>query len=79
MKRIILCLLAVLCVLSLNAQTVTLPYQNTQLTANERADDLLSRLTIGEKVRLMMDTSPAIDRLQIPQFQWWNEALHGGT
>lgn len=77
MKRIILCLLAVISVLSLNAQTVTLPYQNTQLTAAQRADDLLSRLTIGEKVRLMMDTSPAIDRLQIPQFQWWNEALHG--
>ena len=55
----------------------TLPYQNPQLTAEQRADDLLKRLTLEEKVRLMMDTSPAIDRLQIPQFQWWNEALHG--
>ena len=39
--------------------------------------DLLSRLTLEEKVSLMMDTSPAIERLGIPQFQWWNEALHG--
>ena len=59
----------------LNAQT--LPYQNANLSAAQRADDLLSRLTLEEKVSLMMDTSPAIERLGIPQFQWWNEALHG--
>jgi len=55
----------------------TLPYQDTSLTAEQRADDLLARLTLDEKVKLMMDTSPAISRLGIPQFQWWNEALHG--
>ena len=60
---------------SLSAQT--LPYQNASLPASQRADDLLSRLTLEEKVSLMMDTSPAIPRLGIPQFQWWNEALHG--
>jgi len=60
---------------SLSAQT--LPYQDASLPASQRADDLLSRLTLEEKVSLMMDTSPAIPRLGIPQFQWWNEALHG--
>ena len=55
----------------------SLPYQNPQLSAAQRADDLLGRLTLEEKVSLMMDTSPAIPRLGIPQFQWWNEALHG--
>ncbi len=55
----------------------TLPYQNPNLSAEQRADDLLGRLTLEEKVKLMMDTSPAISRLGIPQFQWWNEALHG--
>ena len=54
-----------------------LPYQNPNLSAEARANDLLSRLTLEEKTMLMMDTSPAIARLGIPQFQWWNEALHG--
>ena len=64
-----------ICTLTANAQQ--LPYQNPNLTASQRADDLLGRLTLEEKVSLMMDTSPAIERLSIPQFQWWNEALHG--
>ena len=64
------------CTLTVSAQQ-TLPYQNPKLKAEVRADDLLGRLTLDEKVRLMMDTSPAIGRLGIPQFQWWNEALHG--
>lgn len=54
-----------------------LPYQNPNLSAEERANDLVSRLTLEEKVQLMMDVSPAIPRLGIPAFQWWNEALHG--
>ena len=54
-----------------------LPYQNPNLSAEERANDLVSRLTLEEKVQLMMDVSPAIPRLDIPAFQWWNEALHG--
>ena len=59
------------------AQAQPARYQDPSLTAAERADDLLNRLTLDEKVSLMMDTSPAIPRLGIPQFQWWNEALHG--
>ena len=54
-----------------------LPYQNPNLTAEQRATDLCSRLTLEEKTSLMMDASPAIKRLNIPAFQWWNEALHG--
>jgi len=54
-----------------------LPYQNPELTPHERAVDLVSRLTLDEKARLMEHTSPAIPRLGIPQFNWWNEALHG--
>ncbi|MBO4565429.1 MAG: glycoside hydrolase family 3 C-terminal domain-containing protein [Bacteroidaceae bacterium] len=74
-KRIILSLAFMSGTSLLTAQI--LPYLNPQLTSEQRADDLLKRLTLEEKVRLMMDTSPAIERLQIPQFQWWNEALHG--
>lgn len=54
-----------------------LPYLDTGLTAEQRADDLLKRLTLEEKTLLMMNGSPAIQRLGIPQFEWWNEALHG--
>ncbi len=53
------------------------PYQNPDLSAEERAADLCSRLTLEEKVSLMMNGSPAIPRLGIPQFDWWSEALHG--
>ena len=75
MKKLLLTTLLVIVTATLQAQT--LPYQDTSLTAEQRADDLLARLTLDEKVKLMMDTSPAISRLGIPQFQWWNEALHG--
>lgn len=54
-----------------------LPYQNPNLSSSERADDLIGRLTLEEKSKLMMDQSPAIKRLGIPEFHWWNEALHG--
>ena len=60
---------------TLSAQTF--PYQNHALSAEERAADLCSRLTLQEKARLMMNSSPAIPRLGIPQFDWWSEALHG--
>lgn len=55
----------------------TLPYQNPNLSANERATDLCGRLTLEEKASLMQDQSNAIPRLGIPQFAWWSEALHG--
>ena len=58
------------------AQT-TLPYKDKNLTPEQRADDLISRLTLEEKTKLMMDESDPIERLGIPRFQWWNEALHG--
>ena len=70
-------LTTVLSICAMMATAQSLPYQNASLSAGERADDLLGRLTLEEKVSLMMDTSPAIERLGIPQFQWWNEALHG--
>lgn len=54
-----------------------LPYQNPNLSSSERTDDLIGRLTLEEKSKLMMDQSPAIKRLGIPEFHWWNEALHG--
>ncbi|HLN72141.1 MAG TPA: glycoside hydrolase family 3 N-terminal domain-containing protein, partial [Prolixibacteraceae bacterium] len=53
------------------------PFRNRTLSADERVDDLLPRLTLEEKIGLMMDVSKPVDRLDIPVYNWWNEALHG--
>jgi len=55
----------------------TLPYQDKTLPAELRAADLLKRLTLEEKASLTLNGSPAIPRLGIRQYNWWNEALHG--
>ena len=54
-------------------QTCALPI----LTLEERLNDVISRLTLDEKVLLMQHNAPAIARLGIPAYNWWNEALHG--
>src|SRR6186713_3245318 len=53
------------------------PYLNPALGLDQRVDDLISRMTLEEKVSQMMNAAPAIPRLGIPQYDWWNEALHG--
>lgn len=62
---------------SLGATAQTLPYQDPSLSATERANDLLGRLTLEEKIQLMMNASPAVERLGVKPYGWWNEALHG--
>ncbi len=52
-------------------------YQDTSLSASERAGSLVDRLTLEEKIRQMMDGAPAIDRLGVAQHHYWNECLHG--
>ena len=52
-------------------------YLNEELSFEERAKDLVSRLTTEEKVMQMLHNAPAIPRLNIPAYNWWNEALHG--
>lgn len=74
-QRKLLIFAAILYAVAGGAQT--LPYQNPNLSANERAIDLCGRLTLEEKASLMQDQSNAIPRLGIPQFAWWSEALHG--
>lgn len=77
-KLAMLCLAACLSGMT-QAQTVTgpLPYQNSELSPDQRAEDLLGRLTLEEKVLLMQNNSKAIPRLGIKPYEWWNEALHG--
>lgn len=70
-------ILTLLTSISLGMSAQQLPYQNPQLSAHDRAVDLCSRLTLQEKSLLMCNGSPAIERLGIPQFDWWSESLHG--
>lgn len=70
-------LLLLMLPVSLFAQQQQLPFQNYKLSFNQRVDDLVSRMTLEEKVSQMLNSSPAISRLGIPAYDWWNEVLHG--
>jgi beta-glucosidase len=52
-------------------------YKDPSAPIDQRVNDLVSRMTLEEKVSQLMNDSPAIDRLGIPAYNWWNECLHG--
>ena len=54
-----------------------MPYMNPQLSPEQRATDLVHRMTLAEKASEMQNNSAAVPRLKIPAYQWWSEALHG--
>jgi beta-glucosidase len=54
-----------------------LAFQNPDLSFEERAADLVSRMTLDEKISQMVHDAPAVERLGIPAYNWWNECLHG--
>lgn len=59
-------------------QTQTVyPFRNPSLSTEDRVADLVSRMTLKEKADQLLYTAPAIPRLGIPSYNWWNEALHG--
>jgi len=53
------------------------PYKDPSLPLDRRVDDLVSRMTLEEKISQMMNGAAAVERLGIPEHDWWNEALHG--
>src|ERR1044072_3174958 len=53
------------------------PYLDTRLPLDRRVEDLISRMTREEKIPQMRSRAPAIERLGVPEYEWWNEALHG--
>ena len=86
LRRVGFCVLTVvLCLIEIGSPATTqeskpdsgAQYLNPELPLDLRVDDLISRLTLEEKVSQMMNAAPAIPRLGIPQYDWWNEALHG--
>jgi beta-glucosidase len=75
------CLLAAALLFAKNnfAQTdyQSFPMWDTKLSFDQRVNDVVSRLTLEEKVKQMLNATPAIPRLGIPAYEWWNEVLHG--
>ncbi|MGB6134874.1 MAG: glycoside hydrolase family 3 C-terminal domain-containing protein [Acidobacteriaceae bacterium] len=53
------------------------PWLDPSLPIDERVDDLIAQMTLEEKVQQMRDHAPAIPRLDVPKYDWWNEGLHG--
>ena len=53
------------------------PYMDTRLPLDRRVEDLVSRMTLEEKISQMMNRAAAVERLGVPEYEWWNEALHG--
>ncbi len=76
-KVIVTLLLAVLCGYLIAQEKTLLPYQDTKLPIDERVDDLVSRMSLQEKAFQLFNAAPAIDRLGVPAYNWWNECLHG--
>ena len=76
MRRTHLLALIICSAAALHAQP-TCPTLNPALTPEARAADLVSRMTLEEKVSQTLDRAAAIPRLCIPEYNWWNEGLHG--
>lgn len=59
------------------AQSTNYRFQDPSLSIAERTDDLISRLSLEEKIGQVQYAAPAVERLGIPAYNWWNECLHG--
>lgn len=78
MKRFFFLVLGLGMTIAICAQSsVDTSFRNTQLPLEQRVDILLRQMTLDEKLGFMEHHNPAIERLNIPAYSWWNEALHG--
>jgi len=69
--------IAVTIATAIGAVAQPLPFQNPALPTDQRVSDLVSRMTLEEKVSQMQNQAKAIPRLGVPAYDWWSEALHG--
>ncbi len=77
MKNLIFTLFLLMCSALLNAQNENFDFLDTNLPFEERVDILVSQMTLQEKVDQMLYTAKGVDRLNVPEYNWWNECLHG--
>src|SRR5271165_2408082 len=79
--KIMLAVLTVFIVLGASVATAqdisSLPYMNPKLSPEERATELVHRMTLQEKASQLVNQARAIPRLGVPAYDWWSEALHG--
>ena len=76
--QILMAIATFLTVTGLYAQNGQKPaYLNPDLPASHRAEDLVRRMTVEEKVTQLVNQSRAIPRLNVPEYNWWSEASHG--
>src|SRR4029453_17089150 len=77
-NRILIAIVTLSTVGVLYAQNGDKPaYMNPALPAQQRAEDLVRRMTVEEKVTQLVNQSRAIPRLNVPDYDWWSEASHG--
>ncbi len=77
-KAITILILIFLSIVSCNQQSKeNFDFMDTNLPVDERVDMLVSQMTVQEKIDQMVYTAKAIDRLNVPAYNWWNECLHG--
>src|SRR5436309_15105134 len=69
--------IALLACLAAAQDSSNLPYMNPKLSAEERAADLVHRMTLEEKASQLVNQARAIPGLNVPAYDWWSEALHG--
>jgi len=74
---VFLILSAVTSIVSAQQKVYDYPFQDPSLSTEQRVNDLVSKMTLKEKTDQLLYTAPAIPRLGIPAYTWWNEALHG--
>ncbi|WP_291910041.1 glycoside hydrolase family 3 C-terminal domain-containing protein [Chitinophaga sp. CB10] len=77
MKKLFFFILIAIATPALAQEYKSYPMWNPALPVEQRVQDLVSRLTLEEKVKQMLNAAPAVPRLGIPAYDWWNETLHG--
>ena len=77
MKKHIILAIAMIAMLCHSTAAQTFPWQDTTKSLDERVEWLINNLTLDEKLSLMVHQNPAIERVGLKPYSWWNEALHG--